>query len=41
MPLRMGGVDSLLRTYPRTEDRIMALLAMNQEGGVAPVVGVR
>jgi heat shock protein HtpX len=32
-PLRMGGVDSLFRTHPRTEDRIRALLAMEQEGG--------
>ena len=34
-PLRMGGVDNLFRTHPRTEDRIRALLALEQEGGVA------
>ena len=32
-PLRMGGVDSLFRTHPRTEDRIAALLAIDGTGG--------
>ena len=36
-PLRLGGVDNLFRTHPRTEDRIRALLALEQEGGVGPV----
>ena len=31
-PLRLGGVDNLFRTHPRTEDRIRALLALEQEG---------
>ena len=35
-PLRLGGVDNLFRTHPRTEDRIRALLALEQEGGVGP-----
>jgi heat shock protein HtpX len=30
-PLRMGGVDNLFRTHPRTEDRVRALLALEQE----------
>ena len=34
-PLRMGGVDNLFRTHPRTEDRIRALLALEQEGVAA------
>jgi heat shock protein HtpX len=35
-PLRLGGVDNLFRTHPRTEDRIQALLALEQQGaGVA------
>ena len=34
-PLRMGGVDNLFRTHPRTEDRIRALLALEQEAGAA------
>jgi heat shock protein HtpX len=38
-PLRMGGVDSLFRTHPRTEDRVRALLAMEQEGGGAGFAG--
>ena len=43
-PLRMGGVDNLFRTHPRTEDRIRALLALEQEGvgAAAPATaGVR
>ncbi len=32
-PLRMGGVDNLFRTHPRTEDRIRALMAL-EEGGL-------
>jgi heat shock protein HtpX len=43
-PLRMGGVDNLFRTHPRTEDRIRALMALEQEGGVRPAAttgGVR
>lgn len=37
-PLRMGGVDNLFRTHPRTEDRIRALLALESSGasGAAP-----
>ena len=34
-PLRMGGVDNLFRTHPRTEDRIRALLALEQQGAMA------
>ena len=37
-PLRLGGVDNLFRTHPRTEDRIRALLAQEQEGGTGPAV---
>ena len=33
-PLRMGGVDNLFRTHPRTEDRIRALMALQQGAGV-------
>jgi heat shock protein HtpX len=40
-PLRLGGVDNLFRTHPRTEDRIRALLALEQEGVGAPVGSVR
>jgi heat shock protein HtpX len=43
-PLRMGGVDNLFRTHPRTEDRIRALLALEQPSGAVPAsatVGVR
>jgi heat shock protein HtpX len=28
-PLRMGGVDSLFRTHPRTEERIRRLLELD------------
>ena len=38
-PLRLGGVDNLFRTHPRTEDRIRALLALEQEGVKAPSTG--
>jgi heat shock protein HtpX len=40
-PLRMGGVDSLFRTHPRTEDRVRALLALEQAGvgGPRPAAG--
>ena len=38
-PLRLGGVDNLFRTHPRTEDRIRALLALEQEGVGAPAGG--
>ena len=41
-PLRLGGVDNLFRTHPRTEDRIRALLALEQEGVASPAsAGVR
>ena len=41
-PLRLGGVDNLFRTHPRTEDRIRALLALEQEGVGSPTgAGVR
>jgi heat shock protein HtpX len=40
-PLWQGGVDNLFRTHPRTEDRIGALLALEQEGGCAPSGRVR
>jgi heat shock protein HtpX len=33
-PLRRGGLDSLFRTHPRTEDRIKALMAFAQERGL-------
>jgi heat shock protein HtpX len=35
-PLRMGGVDNLFRTHPRTEDRVRALLALEQAGVGGP-----
>ena len=38
-PLRLGGVDNLFRTHPRTEDRIRALLALEQDGVTAPGAG--
>ena len=39
-PLRLGGVDNLFRTHPRTEDRIRALMALEQQGvDAAPVQG--
>lgn len=39
-PLRLGGIDNLFRTHPRTEDRIRALLALEQQGvGAAPAQG--
>jgi heat shock protein HtpX len=44
-PLRLGGVDNLFRTHPRTEDRIRALLALEQGGdgaaAAAAAAGVR
>ncbi|MGD9511434.1 MAG: zinc metalloprotease HtpX [Geminicoccaceae bacterium] len=38
-PLRLGGIDNLFRTHPRTEDRIRALLALEQSGFAAPAQG--
>ncbi len=40
-PLRMGGIDTLFRTHPATEDRIAALLALAREMGTAAGAGVR
>jgi heat shock protein HtpX len=38
-PLRLGGVDNLFRTHPRTEDRIRALLTLKQGGAAIPAGG--
>jgi heat shock protein HtpX len=40
-PLRLGGVDNLFRTHPKTQERIRRLLALEQDGAEVAAAAMR